>query len=58
VDFATSLPERVQMLAGLDASALDDVRRELVLAAERDLRTHAQAAGLKLAIVSGASPDH
>jgi phosphoserine phosphatase len=54
LDFAESLRERVRLLAGLDASALDDVRRELVLAAgARTFVRTLKRLDYKLAIVSG-----
>jgi phosphoserine phosphatase len=54
LDFADSLRERVRLLAGLDARALDDVRRELVLAAgARTFVRTLKRLDYKLAIVSG-----
>ena len=54
LDFAESLRARVRLLAGLDASALDDVRRELVLAAgARTFVRTLKRLDYKLAIVSG-----
>ncbi|HET9501764.1 MAG TPA: phosphoserine phosphatase SerB [Marmoricola sp.] len=54
LDFATSLRERVALLAGLDASALDKVYDELVLApgARTTVRT-LKRLGYRFAIVSG-----
>jgi phosphoserine phosphatase len=54
LDFAESLRHRVRLLAGLDASALDVVRRELVLApgARTFVRT-LKRLDYRLAIVSG-----
>jgi phosphoserine phosphatase len=54
LDFADSLRARVRLLAGLDARALDDVRRELVLApgARTFVRT-LKRLDYRLAIVSG-----
>jgi phosphoserine phosphatase len=54
LDFAESLRARVRLLAGLDAAALDDVRRELVLA--RGARTFVRTLkrlDYRIAIVSG-----
>jgi len=54
LDFAESLRARVRLLAGLDASALDDVRRELVLAAgARTFVRTLKRLDYRLAIVSG-----
>jgi len=54
VDFAASLRERVGMLAGLDASALDEVRRELRLApGARTLIRTLRRLGFRCGIVSG-----
>jgi phosphoserine phosphatase len=54
LDFAESLRERVRLLAGLDESALDDVRRDLVLAAgARTFVRTLKRLDYKLAIVSG-----
>jgi phosphoserine phosphatase len=54
LDFAESLRARVRLLAGLDANALDDVRRELVLAAgARTFVRTLKRLDYKLAIVSG-----
>jgi phosphoserine phosphatase len=54
LDFAESLRARVRLLAGLDARALDDVRRDLVLApgARTFVRT-LKRLDYRLAIVSG-----
>jgi phosphoserine phosphatase len=54
LDFAESLRARVRLLAGLDATALDDVRRELRLApgARTFVRT-LKRLDYRLAIVSG-----
>jgi phosphoserine phosphatase len=54
VDFATSLRARVRLLAGLDARAVDDVRRDLVLApgAHTFVRT-LKRLDYRLAVVSG-----
>jgi phosphoserine phosphatase len=54
LDFAESLRARVRLLAGLDAGALDDVRRDLVLA--RGARTFVRTLkrlDYRIAIVSG-----
>ena len=54
LDFADSLRARVKLLAGLDAGALDDVRRELQLA--RGARTFVRTLkrlDYRIAIVSG-----
>jgi phosphoserine phosphatase len=54
LDFAESLRDRVRLLAGLDASALDAVRRELELA--RGARTFVRTLkrlDYRLAVVSG-----
>jgi phosphoserine phosphatase len=54
LDFAESLRARVRLLAGLDAGALDDVRRDLVLA--RGARTFVRTLkrlDYRTAIVSG-----
>jgi phosphoserine phosphatase len=54
LDFAESLRARVRLLAGLDAGALDDVRRELELAAgARTFVRTLKRLDYKLAIVSG-----
>jgi phosphoserine phosphatase len=54
LDFATSLRERVGMLAGLDESALDQVRGELKLApGARTLIRTLQRLGYRCGIVSG-----
>jgi phosphoserine phosphatase len=54
LDFADSLRARVRLLAGLDARALDDVRRDLVLApgARTFVRT-LKRLDYRLAVVSG-----
>jgi phosphoserine phosphatase len=54
LDFAESLRARVRLLAGLDARALDDVRRDLVLApgARTFVRT-LKRLDYRLAVVSG-----
>jgi phosphoserine phosphatase len=54
LDFAESLRSRVRLLAGLDATALDDVRRELRLApgARTFVRT-LKRLDYRLAVVSG-----
>jgi phosphoserine phosphatase len=54
IDFAESLRERVRLLAGLDAGALDDVRRDLLLApgARTFVRT-LKRLDYRLAVVSG-----
>jgi phosphoserine phosphatase len=53
-DFATSLRERVALLAGLDVTALDEVRREVRLApGARTLVTTLQHLGFRCGIVSG-----
>ena len=54
IDFAESLRARVRLLAGLPVSALDDVRRELVLA--RGARTFVRTLkrlDYRIAVVSG-----
>jgi phosphoserine phosphatase len=54
LDFATSLTERVALLAGLDATVLDQVRRELRLApGARTLITTLGRLGYRCGIVSG-----
>ena len=54
LDFASSLRERVALLAGLDAGVLDDVRRELRLTAgARTLIRTLGELGYKFGIVSG-----
>ncbi len=54
VDFAASLRERVALLAGLDAAALDEVRRELRLApGARTLIRTLRRLGFRCGIVSG-----
>jgi phosphoserine phosphatase len=54
VDFATALRERVALLAGLDASVLDDVRREVALApGARTLIKTLRHLGFRCGIVSG-----
>jgi len=54
VDFATALRERVALLAGLDASVLDDVRRQVVLApGARTLIKTLRHLGFRCGIVSG-----
>jgi phosphoserine phosphatase len=54
LDFADSLRQRVRLLAGLEASALDDVRRDLVLTAgARTFVRTLKRLDYKLAIVSG-----
>jgi phosphoserine phosphatase len=54
LDFATSLRERVELLAGLDAAVLDEVRGELRLTAgARTLISTLGALGYKSGIVSG-----
>jgi len=54
VDFATSLRERVALLAGLDASVLDEVRREVTLApGARTLIRTLRHLGFRCGIVSG-----
>jgi phosphoserine phosphatase len=54
VDFAASLAERVALLAGLDASVLDEVSRELRLApGARTLIRTLRRLGYRCAIVSG-----
>ena len=54
LDFAASLRERVGLLAGLDVSALDEVRRELRLTAgARTLISTLSGLGYKSGIVSG-----
>ncbi len=54
LDFASSLRERVALLAGLDAGILDDVRRELRLTAgARTLIRTLGGLGYKFGIVSG-----
>src|SRR6185312_8969156 len=53
-DFATSLRERVALLAGLDASVLDEVRGEVQLApGARTLIRTLQHLGFRCGIVSG-----
>jgi phosphoserine phosphatase len=54
VDYATSLRERVAVLAGLDASVLDEVRREVTLApGARTLIKTLRHLGFRCGIVSG-----
>jgi phosphoserine phosphatase len=54
LDFAASLRERVAMLAGLDVSVLDEVRRELRLApGARTLIRTLRRLGYRCGIVSG-----
>lgn len=54
LDFAASLRERVALLAGLPASALDDVRRDLELAAgARTFVRTLKRLDYRLAVVSG-----
>jgi phosphoserine phosphatase len=54
LDFATSLRERVAMLAGLDEAALDDVRAELRLApGARTLIRTLHRLGYRCGLVSG-----
>jgi phosphoserine phosphatase len=54
LDFAVSLRERVAMLAGLDVSVLDDVRRDLRLApGARTLVRTLHRLGYRCGIVSG-----
>jgi phosphoserine phosphatase len=54
LDFATSLTERVALLAGLDATVLDQVRQELRLApGARTLITTLGRLGYRCGIVSG-----
>lgn len=54
LDFAESLRERVRLLAGLDASAVDDVRRALVLMpGTRTFVRTLKRLDYRLAIVSG-----
>ncbi|HEY6276690.1 MAG TPA: phosphoserine phosphatase SerB [Streptosporangiaceae bacterium] len=54
LDFATSLTERVALLAGLDAAVLDEVRQELRLApGARTLITTLRRLGYRCGIVSG-----
>jgi phosphoserine phosphatase len=54
LDFADALRARVRLLAGLDARALDDVRRDLVLAAgARTFVRTLKRLDYRLAIVSG-----
>ena len=54
LDFAASLRERVELLAGLDAAVLDEVRGELRLTAgARTLISTLSALGYKFGIVSG-----
>src|SRR5450631_2072809 len=54
MDFAASLRERVAMLAGLDASVLDDIRRDLELApGARTLIRTLRRLGYRCGIVSG-----
>ncbi|MBI8988759.1 phosphoserine phosphatase SerB [Corynebacterium sp. CCM 8863] len=54
IDFEESLRERVAVLAGLDASVIDDVARDIVLTpgARTTIRT-LQRMGYKTAVVSG-----
>ena len=53
-DFATSLHERVALLAGLPASALDEVRSELrLMPGARTLTRTLKRLGFQLAVVSG-----
>src|SRR3984893_18210028 len=57
VDFAASLRERVAMLAGLNVSVLDEVRRELELApGARTLIRTLRRLGYRCGIVSGGFP--
>ena len=54
VDFTTALRERVALLAGLDASVLDEVRREVTLApGARTLIRTLRHLGFRCGIVSG-----
>jgi phosphoserine phosphatase len=54
LDFAASLRERVELLAGLDAAVLDEVRGELRLTAgARTLISTLRGLGYKFGIVSG-----
>jgi phosphoserine phosphatase len=54
VDFGTALRERVALLAGLDASVLDEVRREVTLApGARTLIKTLRHLGFRCGIVSG-----
>jgi phosphoserine phosphatase len=54
LDFTASLRERVELLAGLDAAVLDEVRGELRLTAgARTLISTLSALGYKFGIVSG-----
>jgi len=54
LDFASSLRQRVGLLAGLDAGVLDEVRHELRLTAgARTLITTLRGLGYKFGIVSG-----
>ena len=54
IDFATSLHERVALLAGLDAAALDAVRQEVRLTpGARTLCRTLHRLGYRIAIVSG-----
>jgi phosphoserine phosphatase len=54
IDFATALRERVALLAGLDASVLDEVRREVTLApGARTLIKTLRHLGFRCGIVSG-----
>jgi phosphoserine phosphatase len=54
LDFASSLHERVALLAGLDAAVLDDVRRELRLTSgARTLIRTLAGLGYRFGIVSG-----
>ena len=54
LDFATALRERVALLAGLDASVLDEVRREVTLApGARTLLRTLRHLGFRCGIVSG-----
>src|SRR5260370_31657624 len=57
VDFAASVRERVAMLAGLDAAALDEVAREVTLApGARTLIRTLRHLGFRCGIVSGGLP--
>src|SRR4029077_14414328 len=57
LDFTASVLERVGMLAGLDAGALDDVRGELRLApGARTLIRTLHRLGYRCGIVSGGFP--
>jgi phosphoserine phosphatase len=54
LDFAKSLRERVQVLAGLDASVLDEVRAEILLTpGARTLVRTLKRLGFTVAVVSG-----